>query len=368
VNHQAAITQVLFSPDSAILVTGDLRGSIFCWDLTLSPPQGTLIGKKAMIMQFGFSPDGKILVAGDKEGALIYWHMTKPLSTESKPLVGHRGSISSFSFDPKSNFLVSADTQKGLYYWDLTQPTPTCESLKGLQANARQFTVTPNGQHLVAIDGKGSFLYWNISSGDRSALDIFTLQTWFPKPHKNQPKTLFQISPQNPNNLLVTSHPGTLLQTLYLPHPICDWTVSEDEQILMICADTMVFCWLYDMTRKSYMLQWIDGDALICQGAILNEVKDLSEANIHVFNQLGASKVISANVAAEQKLSSEPVPLSEKEISIIEQQLAKNAAKKAELKLQIMEINQEEKKLKQKLDSHYQFLMSVKKSQKNTNL
>jgi len=366
VNHQAAITQLLFSPDSRILVSGDLRGNVFCWDMSVDPPQGTLVAKKAQIMMLEFSPDGKTLVVGDKEGNLLCFDMTKPFSTDCKTLVGHRAMLTAFSFTPKGNLLVSADSQKGFYLWDLTHPSPVGIPLKGLQSAVRSFTVAPNGDYLAAIDGKGTFLYWNLTSGGYWGLDIFTLQNWNPTAsHKYKPTMLFSISPSNPNNLLVSTTSSQLLQTLYLPHPVTDWDVSEDEQILMTCADTMVFCWTWDNTRNAYMLQWINGDALICQNALLNDVKDLSASNVHVFTQLGATK-ISANVDPIV-ISNQPTLLSEKEIEYIEQHLARNTEKKTLLKQQILDLNQEDKKLKQKLDSHYQFLLSSK-NQKNTNL
>jgi len=96
------------------------------------------------------------------------------------------------------------------------------------------------------------------------------------------------------------------------------------------------------------MLNWIDGGALLCQDAIVTEVKDLSEANVHVFQQLGAWAGVSVQ---DKEIVGE---LTEKEIEEIEQVRRNNAEKKKLLLKQIEELDEIENKLRQKVETHYQ--------------
>jgi len=149
-------------------------------------------------------------------------------------------------------------------------------------------------------------------------------------------------------------------QTLSFPRLINDWSVSNDQNTLLVASDTMIFCFRKKSKEDNYLLLWDEGDSLVCDGAICEGVKGLSDNNMKVFRLKGAH-VTDTHSKAGGDPSQAPIVsiLSAAEISKIEQELENIKHVQAMYMQQIIEYEQKQAILENKLSGHYRHLSEV---------
>ncbi|MGB2894695.1 MAG: hypothetical protein WBB65_00850, partial [Anaerolineales bacterium] len=74
---------IAYSPDSWILATGSLDGTLRLWEV----PEGRLLmeirGHNAQVQHLVFTPDGTRLVTGSQDGTIVLWGVPDPFTVES---------------------------------------------------------------------------------------------------------------------------------------------------------------------------------------------------------------------------------------------------------------------------------------------
>jgi len=119
----------------------------------------------------------------------------------------------------------------------------------------------------------------------------------------------------------------------------------------------MVYCFKRKSKEDKYLLQWDEGDSLVCDGAICEGVKGLSDMNRKVFRLKGAHTTEAGNTA---KVEENNYPLlSPQEIVNIEQELEKIKQEKAIWLQNVMDCEQKQRILENKLSVHYHSLSEV---------
>ncbi len=119
--HKSLINAVTFSPDSKILASGGKK--LYLWDTSTGTQLRTVPRElTAMISNLIFSPDGNILITGNWDGIIELWdvHSGGLLSTHT----GHTWWIEVLKFSANGRTLVSAS------YWDGTILIWDWETLK----------------------------------------------------------------------------------------------------------------------------------------------------------------------------------------------------------------------------------------------
>jgi WD40 repeat protein len=111
-----------FSPDSAILVTGDVKKTLLVWDTRTWNLKGALDGHRDGCSALAFSPDGKLLAsAGFRGGEVKLWSMTKgrPTGKLLRALRGHTMSVGWLVFSPEGTMLASGGYDSTARLWDV---------------------------------------------------------------------------------------------------------------------------------------------------------------------------------------------------------------------------------------------------------
>lgn len=193
VGHEADVSAVSFSPDGALLATGDVKGNIRLWDVAerrclrawsshvdavaalVFSPDGSRIagggaekevfifdiasGKRlawldnyhAQILALAFSNDGKRLSAGGMGNTLVTWDLASLKVVREVTLENAKGqSIASFAFSADA-LLACAGTEHGLVkIWNAETGSERATLIHGDLRNVRCLVFSPDSNTLVS--------------------------------------------------------------------------------------------------------------------------------------------------------------------------------------------------------------------------
>src|ERR1700722_17885806 len=71
--HSSRVCAVAFSPDSSLLTSGSVDGTVRLWASATGTVRRTLEGHSSMACAVAFSPDGSLLASGSNDGTVRLW-------------------------------------------------------------------------------------------------------------------------------------------------------------------------------------------------------------------------------------------------------------------------------------------------------
>lgn len=169
--HTSSIPALAFSPDGAMLASGDARGFSHLWDMhRLEPlrrlessfeagdviiPYKHLFSPEAAveelmsvrgITRIAFTPDGQRVVTAHPNGTLRLWKVTdgKLLAT----LSGHTAEVSAIAVAPRDGIIASGGMDRSIRLWD----GQTGRFIKALDQGSlvAALSFSPDGRYLVS--------------------------------------------------------------------------------------------------------------------------------------------------------------------------------------------------------------------------
>ena len=163
---------VTFSPDGAIVATGDVNGRAYLWDTGSGQRIATLpnfaSGPTTGIPSadsVAFSPGGTEVATGNKHGTYLWITATGQLAGKLVAPVGFRD-VSALAFGPGGKILAAGNSEGSTVLWNiaarrrtttLVDPPGTGGSPTGVNAVA----LSPDGSTLAVGDFNGTYL-WSI--------------------------------------------------------------------------------------------------------------------------------------------------------------------------------------------------------------
>jgi WD40 repeat protein len=157
-----------FSPDGTTLAFGcqEEPGKVYSlklWDLTRKT-LATLDRRTSPIASSVFSPDGAMLASGNWDGEIKIWSVRTgtqlPYTIE-----GHTNTISSLAFSPRGTRLASTGGDGTVKLWDVNTGDQTI-TLKGHRSRFSSVAFSPDGTILVSADGVDTVKLWRAATKD----------------------------------------------------------------------------------------------------------------------------------------------------------------------------------------------------------
>ncbi|MCP4345427.1 MAG: tetratricopeptide repeat protein [Desulfobacterales bacterium] len=157
--HAGEVRTVAFSPDGAILASGDNDNIIRLWDIPNRKLLKTLEGHNNSVWSLAFSPKGR-LASGSSDNTIKLWDVTEGKLLQT--LEGHKGRVRSVAFNPDGTLLASGGDDNTVRIWNVVD-SKTPKILHGHTSAVYSVAFNPDGTHLASGGNDNTVRIWNVA-------------------------------------------------------------------------------------------------------------------------------------------------------------------------------------------------------------
>ncbi|WP_448268354.1 nSTAND1 domain-containing NTPase [Nostoc sp. DSM 114159] len=157
--HEGTVNSVAISPDSQMIVSGGLDGTVRLWDVLGNPIGQPFQGHEDSVYSVAISPDGQIIVSGSRDKTVRLWDIQgNPIG---QPFYGHEAYVTAVSFSADSQMIVSGSWDKTVRLWNLIGQ-PIGQPFYGHEDVIFSVVFSTNGQMIASGSWDKTVRLWDI--------------------------------------------------------------------------------------------------------------------------------------------------------------------------------------------------------------
>lgn len=167
VGHTGAVTSCAFSPDSALLATTGVDGTIRLWHVADRTERAVLTGHTGGVWSCAFSPDGGLLASTGNDRTARLWEVST--GTQVAVLSGHTGWVTHCAFSPDGTLVATTSDDGTARLWDVASGTQRT-ILNGHTGRIWSCSFSPDGTLLATAGNDQSVRLWQVGDGTEHQL------------------------------------------------------------------------------------------------------------------------------------------------------------------------------------------------------
>jgi WD40 repeat protein len=161
--HYGPVWSIAISSDGQTLVSGGGDGTVKVWNLYSGTLEHTLYGHQAAVFSVAISADGRTIASGSKDKTIKLWDKTSGLPLET--LYGHLDEVQSVAFSPNGETLVSGSNDGTVKVWNWRYATAV-KTFKGHDAPVWAVAISPDGQTIASGSWDNTIKLWDLNSSE----------------------------------------------------------------------------------------------------------------------------------------------------------------------------------------------------------
>ena len=235
--NQWGVSEVVFSPDGAILAASGLEGTKL-WNMaSLSQHEIQIEDRSMFAPSVAFSPNNQVLASVYDKSINLYDLSSGELLHS---LAGHFAAVESISYDSKGETLISASADKTLKLWSVSTGS-LITTIKGHSDAVRAVAISPLNDVIASGSADKTIQFWKIPKR--------TLQKSL-KGHRSNVSNLSLL--KSKNSLIASTHSSAILWHLPSGNIITDFseggayqnaTFSPDSSLLAFSDESSIMLW-----------------------------------------------------------------------------------------------------------------------------
>ncbi len=265
--HKDSVTDISYAPDSMLLASASLDGSVRLWHMEKRGEQGPVITGNREVLAVATNPKHPVVAFGGSEKIVKLWNYKQHTVTSVTP--GHTSKIRAIAWDATGSILAAADQNGFISIFDGTKVT---HFFRGHREAAVALSFSPDGHMLASAGYDKQIRIWDVNSGMLlTALryhDAF-YDIAFSTDGKNvaaasRDGTIQFFSLKTHKKSSITSHFGTLLSIAFTDNGSHIISAGEGERMEMWKTD-----FSSDIKRYNKHSTYIPAVALSSDGSLL---------------------------------------------------------------------------------------------------
>lgn len=161
--HYGPVWSVAISSDGKTLVTGGGDGTVKVWNLYSGALEHTLYGHQEAVFSVAISADGRTIASGSKDKTIKIWDNSRGVHLET--LYGHLDEVQSVAFSPNGETLVSGSNDGTVKVWSWRYGAPV-KTFKGHEAPVWAVAISPDGQTVASGSWDNTIKLWDLNSSE----------------------------------------------------------------------------------------------------------------------------------------------------------------------------------------------------------